>query len=74
MKKVLIVAMAAVLLLGRTSPSPAQQQGSKQQPIATVAFRGYDELKSDIEFIGQAGGNPQLAAMVDAAVAQQLGP
>lgn len=74
MKKVLLMAMAAVLLLGRTSPSPAQQQGSQQQPIATVAFRGYDELKSDIEFIGQAGGNPQLAAMVDAAVAQQLGP
>lgn len=74
MKKVLLMAMAAVLLLGGTSPSPAQQQGSQQQPIATVAFRGYDELKSDIEFIGQAGGNPQLAAMVDGAVAQQLGP
>lgn len=74
MKKVLMVAMAAVLLLGKTSPSPAQQEGSQPQPVAIVAFRGYDELKSDIEFIGQAGGNPQLAAMVDAVVMQQLGP
>jgi hypothetical protein len=35
------------------------------KPIATLAFRGYDEVVKDIEFLGQLGGNPQLAQQIE---------
>ena len=49
--------LAVALLLGGSTLCPAQDV----KPLLTVSLSGYDELISNVEFVGKLGDNPQLA-------------
>lgn len=58
MKKTFISALAVVALLAGNQMASAQQES---KPLVVVSFAGYDQLKSDIAYLGKLGGSPQMA-------------
>ena len=66
MKKTLLSALAVALLLASTAPARAQDA---PKPFAIVALAGYDELRNDVDFIGQLSDNPDLVKSLDGIVA-----
>jgi hypothetical protein len=65
-KKTLLSALAVALLLASTAPARAQDA---PKPFAIVALAGYDELRNDVDFIGQLSDNPDLVKSLDGIVA-----
>jgi hypothetical protein len=48
---------------------PAQQASAQTKPMLVVAFSGYNELHTDLEFIGEISENPELANSLDGLLA-----
>ncbi len=66
MRRTLLSTLVVGLLLGGWSAAAAQDApAAGLKPLVTVSFSGYDELKSDIEFIGKLGDNPQMATQLE---------
>lgn len=73
MKKLLSWALALALLLGTSNAVRAQDQpAGTMQPVLAVSLSGYDEIRSDLEWLGKLGNSP-LAEMVEVALKMQLG-
>lgn len=54
------LAAAATELSAQTQPTGAQPNGT-MKPLAMVSISGYDELKSDINFLGSLAGQENLS-------------
>jgi len=66
-RKTLLSALAVAVLLGTSSVCPAQNSASEGlKPLVTISFSGYDELFSDIGFIGKLSDNPELSKGLEA--------
>jgi hypothetical protein len=67
-KKLLFPIFALVAMLCTAAQSPAQTA----KPVVIVSLAGYDELMSDVDFIGQITGMEQMlsASMVEANINQ----
>ena len=61
---VLTSALILSLLVG-TAVTGQEPTAQEIKPIVTVAFSGYGDLISDLNFVGNLAGNPQLGAAVD---------
>jgi hypothetical protein len=59
-KRILFAALALVAFLSAQSRVSAQSV----KPVVVVSLAGYDELMSDVDFIGQITGIPQLSAQM----------
>lgn len=58
--------VAVVLALSVSTAVRAQELTSQEaKPVITVAFSGYEELISDLNFVGNLAGNPQLGAAIE---------
>ena len=58
--------LAVVFALIASTAVRAQESTSQApKPVVTVAFSGYDELISDLNFVGNLAGNPQLGAAIE---------
>jgi hypothetical protein len=58
------VALVLALLVS-TAVRAQELTGQEPKPIVTVAFSGYGDLISDLNFVGNLAGNPQLGAALD---------
>jgi hypothetical protein len=67
-KKLLFPLLALVALLCGQSQLSAQTM----QPVVVVSLAGYDELLSDVDFLGQVTGLPMLNAQMAEASLQQI--
>lgn len=56
---------AAVALMVSTIVQAQEESDAKSKPIVTVAFSGYDNLVSDLNFVGDLAGNPQLGSALE---------
>ena len=56
MKKLLFSAVALVAFLTGTAQLPAQDM----KPVVSVSIASYDEIMSDVDFIGSATGVPEI--------------
>lgn len=56
---------AAVALILSTAVQAQEQSGAEAKPIVTIAFSGYDDLVSDLNFVGELAGNPQLGSALE---------
>jgi hypothetical protein len=76
----MIVALSAVLIASVTSPLCAQERASdttlladepsgKMKTVAVVAIAPYEQLISDVNFLGTLAGNPQLGQMLEGGLA-----
>lgn len=67
MRKVLLAALAVVVLLGSRAVCPAQESTAQAQtemkPVVTVALSGYDQILGDLRFI-----SPQSATTLEESV------
>jgi hypothetical protein len=62
------LAVAVVLALIVSTAVRAQELTSQEaKPVITVAFSGYEELISDLNFVGNLAGSPQLGANLEMA-------
>ena len=60
------LALAFVLALTVSTAVRAQEStGEELKPVVTVAFSGYDALVSDLNFVGNLAGNPQLGSAIE---------
>jgi hypothetical protein len=62
--KTLLPTLAVACLLGISTACPAQELAAPEaglQTLVTVSFSGYQELFSDIEYVGNLANNPELA-------------
>ncbi len=63
-----LVSLAAVVGLFLTTAVRAQElTGQEIKPIVTVAFSGYGELLSDLDFVGDLVGRPNLGQTAETA-------
>jgi hypothetical protein len=67
-KKLLFSLFALVACLAGQAPVSAQEM----KPVVVVSLAGYDELMSDVDFLGQISGIPMLNAQMAEATVQQL--
>jgi hypothetical protein len=58
--------LAAALVLPVAAPTALQ---AETKPVVVVSFAGYDALVSDLNFIGELGGAPQLAQSLEGILA-----
>jgi hypothetical protein len=66
-RKTLLSTLAIAILLGSRGVCPAQvSPATGRKPLVTISFSGYDELRADVEFVGNLGNNPQLAKRLEA--------
>lgn len=73
MKSFLSWALTLPLLLGISGAVGAQDQpAGPPQPVLVVSLSGYEEIRSDLAWIGKLGNSP-LAEMVDLGLKMQLG-
>ena len=74
MRKTLLSSLAvAILLVGADAARAQDVESGGTKPVVTVSFSGYDEILKDVEFIGNAAGNPQMAEMVKGMIQQGVG-
>jgi len=70
---VALVSLAPALALGQTAAAPEappeQAAATGQKTVAVVALAGYDRLMEDIDFLGELGGRPATADMVEGMLA-----
>ena len=59
-----VIPAVLVLLVG-TAVYAQESASQRIKPIVTVAFSGYEELVSDLNFVGNLAGNPQLGAAIE---------
>ncbi len=67
MKKLLFSLFALVAFLAGQAPVSAQEM----KPVVVVSLAGYDELMSDVDFLGQISGIPMLNAQMAEGILQQ---
>ena len=67
MKKLLFSLFALVACLAGQAPVSAQEM----KPVVVVSLAGYDELMSDVDFLGQISGIPMLNAQMAEGILQQ---
>lgn len=60
MKKILLPMLAVALLALPAFRSAAQEQNGGSKPVAVVTIASYERLMTDIAFIGNLTGNPDL--------------
>jgi hypothetical protein len=58
-----VVTLLAVLV--GTAVRAQELTGQDLKPVVRVAFSGYDDLISDLNFVGKLAGNPQLGASIE---------
>ena len=58
---VALLLVAALLL----AAAPCWAQKPQTKPLVTISFSGYDELMTDIGYIGKLAGNPDMAKGLD---------
>lgn len=62
MKNTLLSALAVALLLGTATRARSQDDDTNElKPFLVISFAGYGELKRDIEYLGTASDNPDMA-------------
>ena len=60
------LALTALAALSLSTAVYAQEQSAAEvKPIVTIAFSGYDDLVSDLNFVGELAGNPQLGSALE---------
>lgn len=60
------LALTALVALSLSTAVRAQEQSAAEaKPIVTIAFSGYDDLVSDLNFVGELAGNPQLGSALE---------
>ncbi len=64
MRRILLSTLAAAVLLGTSSVGLAQAPAGDLKTVLTISFSGYDNLLESVKFIGELGGNPDLADML----------
>jgi hypothetical protein len=69
-KKTLLSALAVAILLGTAGVGLAQQE---LKPVVVVSLSGYDELIGDVKFLGELGGNPELAKGLEGMLTMMTG-
>jgi len=73
-KRLLMSALALAVLLGASTAVRAEDKpAEKRQPVLAVSVSGYDQIHSDLEWLGKLGNNSQLAAQAEAGLKQVLG-
>ena len=65
----LSLALVAGTTFAQEAEPPAAGQPGELQTIAAVAVAGYDNLMGDIGFLGQLGGRPESAQMLEGMIA-----
>ena len=76
MKKFLLSMLAAALLLApavgltaEKAPAKAVDADAQLKPVVVVSVTSYDQLKSDIEFMGKLAGSPGIGKQIEAFLA-----
>lgn len=70
MKKFLWSVLAFAVVLGTAICAKAQDKiETEMKPVAVVSFSGYAELKRDLDYLGTASGNPDMAAQLEGMLA-----
>jgi len=65
-KNTLLSALAVALLLGTAARARCQDGAANDlKPFVVVSFAGYGELKRDIEYLGTASDNPDIAKSLE---------
>jgi len=64
-KKTLLSTLVVAMLLGGSGACLAQAPAGGLKPLVTVSFSGYNELLSDVEFLGNLGGNPEVGKALE---------
>lgn len=72
MKKTLLSILATALLLAPSvgysaekAPAKAVDAESQLKPVVVVTISGYDQLKSDIDFLGKLGGTAEASKQLE---------
>jgi hypothetical protein len=67
-------ALALAVLLGASTAVRAEDKSAeKKQPVLVVSLSGYDQIRSDLEWLGKLGNNSELAAQAEAGLKGILG-
>lgn len=67
MKKFLWSVLAFAVVLGTAICAKAQDKiETEMKPVAVLSFSGYAELKRDLDYLGAASGNPDMANQLEA--------
>jgi len=65
-KNTLLSALTVALLLGTATRARSQDDAANElKPFVVVSFAGYGELKRDIEYLGTASDNPDMAKALE---------
>ena len=63
--KRMFLSLAATLAACLTLAAAPQVKAADMEPVIVVSFAGYDELKADIDFIGELANQPGASAMLE---------
>lgn len=65
MKRTFLSTLLVAIVLGIACLCPAQAVAADMKTVVTVSFSGYDEVLSDVEYLGKLADNPNLKGMVE---------
>ncbi|HEX3872198.1 MAG TPA: hypothetical protein VHV77_17255 [Pirellulales bacterium] len=63
------IALFALVWLATFVAAPSRSTAAELKPVVVMTFSGYNELRSDLDFIGQLSDTPELGASLDGLLA-----